>query len=110
MVQGEGSIEAAARSRCIMQSCSGVVWCGVVCGGVWCEVCGMWCGIVWCGVVWCGVVWCGVVWCGGVWCVVWCVVCGVWCGMVLTWDLGEGEGVVAGITVGPATRFGPCLT
>jgi len=33
------------------------VWCGVVCGVVWCVV---WCGVV-CGVVWLGV-WCGVVW------------------------------------------------
>ncbi len=34
----------------------------VVCGVVWCGVCGVVC-VVWCGVVWCGV--CGVcVWCG----------------------------------------------
>ncbi len=66
----------------------------VVCGGVWCVVCGVWCVVcVWCVVVWwcggvvvwwCGGVvvwWCGGVvvwWCGGVVCSVWCVVCGVW--------------------------------
>jgi hypothetical protein len=71
--------------------CGGVVcvWCGV-----WCGVCGVvcvWCGVV-CGVCGCGV--CGVVWCGGVCGVVWWCVCGV-CGGCVVWC-----GVCVGCGVG----------